>query len=100
MRSFFEELKIKIEKNIGDIKIRPRNCCIHFMAKSAFMAVFIRKDKMRTHIMLDHEIKSSRISNFHKLSEKKYKYVVYLNDKKDIDKEFLGWVKKAYELSL
>lgn len=94
----FRELKTRIKKDIGSIKIISLPCCIHFFGKYDFAAVYALKDKVRIHFALDYKLKSSRIDKSSKYSAKRYMHSIDIESKDEIDKELIGWLKEAYHL--
>jgi hypothetical protein len=95
----FFYLKKEIEKNIGPVKIETPPCCIHLVSSYTFSGVWAMKDKLRFDFRIDEEIKNKKIWKFIKMSPHRYLYYLEIKDKKDIDKELLGWIKKAYYLN-
>jgi len=95
-KELFLHLKDEIEKNIGKVKIESPPCCIHFVSNYTFGAVFPMKDRIRIDFRTDFEIKSKKTWKMVKISKNRYLYYLDIKDKKEIDKELIGWIKKAY----
>ncbi len=98
-KELFLHLKREIEKHIGPLKIESPPCCIHFVGSYTFGGVWALKDKLRIDFRLDSEIKNKKIWKMVKMSPNRYLYFVEIKDKKEIDRELLGWIKKAYFLN-
>ncbi|OGM08316.1 hypothetical protein A2Z67_01445 [Candidatus Woesebacteria bacterium RBG_13_36_22] len=98
-KELFTHLTDKVEKKIGQIKIESLPCCIHFVGSYTFGAVFPMKDKIRIDFRTDFPIKSKRVWKMFQMSPNRYLYYFEIKNKKDIDTELLGWIKKAYGLN-
>jgi hypothetical protein len=98
-KELFDYLKEKIEASVGPIKVESLPCCIHFVGSYTFGAVWAMKDKIRIDFRTDFKIESKRIWKMNQISPNRYIYYLELKDKKEIDRELLGWIKKAYELN-
>lgn len=95
----YNELKIKIKKIVGPFRIESLPCCIHFVtAAFTFAAAFAMKDRLRLHFALDHKIASPRIRRHSQIAASRYMYEVDIKDKKEMDKELLGWLKEAFNI--
>ena len=95
----FDYLKKKIEKSAGKVKIESPECCIHLVSNYTFGAVWPMKDRIRMDFRTDFPIKSRRIWKMIKMSAHRYLYFFEIRYKKEIDKELLDWIKKAYSLN-
>jgi len=98
-KDLFLHLKGEIEKSVGHLKIESPPCCIHFVSNYTFGAVWPMKDKIRIDFRTDFEIKSKRIWKMAKLSANRYLYYLEIKNKKEIDRELLSWIRKAYWLN-
>jgi hypothetical protein len=93
----YDELKTKIKKTIGPFRIESLPCCIHLVTTTfTFAAAFAMKDRLRLHFALDHKMTSRRIRRQSQIAASRHMYEVDIKDKKEIDKELLGWLKEAY----
>lgn len=95
----FLRLKKEIEKNIGPVKIESPPCCIHFVSNYTFGAVWPMKDKIRIDFRTDFKIKSKKTWKMIRMSANRYLYYLDIKDTKEIDKELIGWIRKAYLLN-
>jgi len=98
-KELFLHLKKEIEKSIGSLKIESPPCCIHLVSNYTFGAVWPLKDKIRIDFRMDFKIESKKIWKMVKMSKNRYLYYLEIKDKKEIDKELLGWIEKAYFLN-
>lgn len=98
-KDLFQDLKNKISKSVGKVKIESPPCCIHLVGNYTFGAVWPMKDRIRIDFRTDFQIKSKRIWKMVKMSANRYLYYLEIRDKKEIDKELIGWIKKAYRLN-
>jgi len=97
-KPLFDDYITKIKKYIGPVKIESLPCCIHLVSSYTFGAVWAMKDKIRIDFRLDKDIKDKKISRKIKISKNRYMYYFDIEEKKEIDKKLIGWVKKAYSL--
>jgi hypothetical protein len=98
-KELFEDLKSKITKSIGKLKIESPPCCIHLVSNYTFGAVWPMKDRIRIDFRTDFKIKNKKVWKFIKMSANRYLYYLEIKDKKEIDKELISWIKKAYLLN-
>ena len=97
--ALFEYLKKEIEQNIGPLKIESLPCCIHLVSNYTFGAVWALRDRIRIDFRLDHKIKSPKIYKELQISANRYLYYFDIKNKKEINKQLLGWIKEAYKLN-
>lgn len=95
----FKKLVKKIEKDIGEVKIESLPCCIHLVSNYAFSGVWLLKDSIKLDFRVDYPIESKRMLKEAVLSKNRYSYYLELKNEDDIDKEFMKWMKDAYELN-
>jgi len=98
-KELFEYLKDKIETKVGPLKIESLPCCIHLVSHYTFGAVWALKDKIRIDFRTNYLIKSKKIWKMIKMSRNRYLYYFEIKDKKEIDKELINWISKAYFLN-
>ena len=94
----FNDLKEKIIKNIGPIKIESLPCCIHFVSSYTFAACWATKNNIKIDFSLDKEIKIKRNHKVNHMSQNRYLYYMDINSEKEIDTELIGWLKNSYHL--
>lgn len=94
----YADFKKAVKKNVGPFKVLSLPCCIHFDKVSTFAGIFILRGKIKLHFSLMQKIDSQRIEKWSKMSSTRYLYSVTLEDKKEIDKELIGWLKQAYAI--
>ncbi|MFC1663004.1 DUF5655 domain-containing protein [Patescibacteria group bacterium] len=97
-KSLYKDLQSKITKNIGSFKVRSLPCCIHFDRTATFVGVYAMKDKIRLHFSLDKKLNSKRIKKYSSMSAKRFLFELDIINKKEIDKELIGWLGRAYQL--
>lgn len=97
-KELFDYLMAQIESKIGKCKIISIPCCVHLFGKYDFLAALPQKDKLEIRIALDRKINSPRLKVSVPMSLKVFKNCFDIYSKKEIDKEFLGWLKESYSL--
>lgn len=93
-KELYDEL-IEILKKEFKFTIDSVPCCIHLVKINTFLGIFILKDRIRLTIALPYEIKSKIIRQYAHVSKNRYHYQIEIKDKKDINKELLGWIREA-----
>ncbi|MFH1509208.1 MAG: DUF5655 domain-containing protein [bacterium] len=97
-KELFDYLVKQIDKKIGKCKIISIPCCIHLFGNYDFLAALPKKDGLEIRFALDKKINSKRLKQCVKMSAKVYKNCFMVYDKKEIDIEFIGWIKESYNL--
>jgi len=95
-RKLFNFLVSEINKKVGKIKIESLPCCIHFVSNYTFGAAWALKDGIRIDFRLDHKIDTKKSYKVNHISANRYLYYLDIKNKKEIDSEFLTWIKEAY----
>jgi hypothetical protein len=89
-----------IEKINTKIKIESLPCCIHLVSNYTFGAVWALRDGIRIDFRLDHKIETQKLHRLVKMSSNRFLYYFDIKDKKEIDKEIIGYYKEAYSLNM
>ena len=97
-KRMFDYLVGQINNNIGKCKIVSIPCCIHLFGNYDFLAALPKKDGLEIRFALNRRLDSPRLKQCVKMSSKVFKNCFYLNSKKEIDNEFIGWLKESYNL--
>ncbi|MFC1627447.1 DUF5655 domain-containing protein [Patescibacteria group bacterium] len=97
-KELFDYLVGQINNKIGKCKIISIPCCIHLFGKYDFLAALPKKDKLEIRIALGRRLDSSRLKVSAPLSLKSFKNCFDIFSKKEIDKEFISWLKESYHL--
>ncbi|MFA6099057.1 MAG: DUF5655 domain-containing protein [Patescibacteria group bacterium] len=97
-KGLFTYLKKEISQKIGPIKIESLPCCIHFVSSYTFGACWALKDRIRIDFRTDYKIKTKKTHKMIQMSANRYLYYIDLKEKKEIDKELLGWMRQSYGL--
>jgi len=98
-KDLFDYLVSQIEKKVGPLKIESPECCIHLVSTYTFGAVWPLKDKIRIDFRTNFEISSKRIWRMIKMSKNRNLYFFEISNKKEVDRELLGWMSQAYHLN-
>lgn len=97
-RELFDILVRKINKDIGPVKIISIPCCVHLFGSYDFLAALPKKHGLEIRFVLDRVVDSSRLKVSVPLSKKTYKNCFLFTSKKEINNEFISWVKESYHL--
>ncbi len=93
----YEKLIKELQK-FGALKIEPKKTSIHLGNRFGFAGVYTRKDYINLEVHLNLKLTSERVAKVEQASANRFHHTIRLNSAKDIDKELLVWLKKAYEL--
>jgi len=97
-KELFDYLVSQINSKIGKCKIISIPCCIHLFGQYDFLAALPKKDRLEIRFALDRKIDSSRLKQCVPLSKKFFKNCFDIYSKKEINEEFIGWLREAYYL--
>ncbi|MFC1624803.1 DUF5655 domain-containing protein [Patescibacteria group bacterium] len=97
-REIFNYLVEQIGSNIGECKIISIPCCVHLFGKYEFLAALPKKDRLEIRFALGRKIDSPRLKQCVPMSAKVFKNCFDISSKKEIDKEFIVWLKESYHL--
>ena len=98
VRQLYDRLLVSLRR-IGKVKEDPKKTSIHLVRKSALAGVEVRKNYMLLTIKSDRRYDSPRIQKVEHNSANRFHQKLKLSNPSDIDRELLGWLKMAYELS-
>jgi hypothetical protein len=93
----YVELKAALAP-FGTYREEVKKTSIHLARNSAFLGVHPRKDHLLVTIKSDKALKVRRIVKTEQVSANRWHLEVKIAAPSDIDKEFLGWVRHAYDL--
>ena len=97
-KELFDCLVAQINKHVGKYKIFSIPCCIHLFGTYDFLAALPKKDRLEIRIALGRIVDSPRLKVSVPLSKSTYKNCFDIYDKKEIDREFISWLKESYHL--
>ncbi len=98
LRVLYDRLLALAEK-FGPVEQDPKKTSIHLNRRTAFAGVAVRKAYLVLTLKSDRPIESPRIIKSQQTSARRLHHEVRLARVKDLDAEFRGWLKAAYELS-
>ena len=97
-KKIFDYLVDRINNNVGKCKVISLPRCVHLFSNYDFLAVFPKKEILEIRFILNRKLDSPRLKQSVKMSSKVFKNVFYFNSEKEIDDEFIGWLKESYNL--
>jgi len=97
-KKIFDYLAGRIEKKAGKVKIISLPCCIHLFGIYDFLAALPKRESLEVRIAANRIIDSSRLVQSVPLSGKNYKNCFEITSEKEIDDEFIGWLRESYFL--
>lgn len=97
-KEIFDHLVNQINSEIGKCKIVSIPCCVHLFGKYDFLAALPKKDRLEIRFALDQKLDSPRLKVCVPMSAKVFKNCFDICSKKEIDKEFIDWIKQSYHL--
>ena len=96
VRAMYDHLLSALRK-FGKVIEEPKKTSIHLVNVTAFAGVQTRATYILLNIKSDHKIDSPRIHQGEQISAKRFHHRVKISSVSEIDKELIGWLKKAYE---
>ena len=97
-KKIFDYLVDRVNNNIGKCKVISLPSCIHLFSNYDFLAVFPKKDGLEIRFLLSRKLNNLKVKQCVKVSSKVFKNVFYFDSKKDIDNEFIDWVRESFNL--
>ncbi len=97
-KKLFEFLVKQISEKIGKYKIISIPCCIHLFGKYDFLAALPKKNGLEIRFALNREFNSQRLKQSVPLSAKVFKHCFEIASDKEINDEFIEWLKESYHL--
>lgn len=92
----------RLEEALAGLKglnIQEKKTSLHVDAgKGAFLGVHPRKEGLRVNIVLNRALKDKRVVKSEATSKSVFHNEVDVMSESDFDKDFMSWVKEAYEL--
>jgi hypothetical protein len=99
-KQLFDFLVTQIHDNVGECKIVSLPCCIHLYGKYDFLTALPKKDKLEIRFALGRKLDSPTLIQFVPVSAMMYKNCFAVRSEKEIDKQFIGWIKESYQLKV
>jgi len=97
-KELFDYFVGQVNATIGPTKIISLPCCVHLFGNYEFLAALPKKDGLEIRFALDRKLDSPRLKICVLVSSKAFKNCFEIHRKEELDKEFMGWVKKSYYL--
>ncbi|MCL5433175.1 MAG: DUF5655 domain-containing protein [Patescibacteria group bacterium] len=97
-RELFDFLHRRIEEKIGKCKIVSLPCCVHLFGTYDFIAILPKKNGVEIRFALDRKLDTPRLKVSVPMSSKVFKNCFDIENKQEIDGEFIGWLKESYHL--
>ena len=98
VRQIYDRL-LAAATSFGPFEEDPKKTSIHLNRRTAFAGVATRKDVLILTLKSAHDIESPRVAKHEQVSAHRWHLEVKLQEPEEIDRELVGWLKDAYELS-
>ena len=86
-------------KTFGDFQVSPVINAILFSAESTFLAIKPKSKWLELEFVLDYQADEFPIHKTIQVSKTRYAHFVRIQNPDEVDKQLIGWIKKAYELN-
>ncbi len=96
MKPLFDELITKLSKEL-DFEYKIGKAYIGLIHTLVFAAVRVQTQKIIFEFTARREIKSPRFKKILHFQKQRWAYFLDLKEPKDIDAEFISWVKESWE---
>src|ERR1043166_5296804 len=90
---------LKAAKQFGPVKEEAKKTSIHLVRKTAFAGVATRKTALILTLKADADIRSPRIVRREQTSASRWHHEIRLESPEQVDRELVGWMTRAWELS-
>jgi uncharacterized protein DUF5655 len=90
---------LNASKKLGPVSEEPKKTSIHLVRKTAFAGIATRKTALVLTLKSDSDVANKRIARREQASSHRWHLEVKLEGPDEVDRELLGWLKKAYELA-
>ncbi len=97
-KELFDYLVEQVNSQIGKCKIISIPCCVHLFGRYDFLAALPKKGRLEIRFASDRELNSPRLKQSVPMSSKIFKNCFDISSAKEIDEEFVGWLKESYHL--
>lgn len=98
-RQLYQELLAAIG-SIGPFREEEKKTSIHLVRGTAFAGVHPRKQHLLVTIKAEKAIRSARVVKAEQASKNRWHLDIKIAASSDIDAEFLGWLRHAYDLCI
>lgn len=86
-------------RTLGRFQIEEKKTSVHLSNGRAFAGVHPRANGLVVQIVTEVPIRHARVRKIEQVSANRYHCAVPLENEREIDSEFLGWVNQAYALT-
>jgi hypothetical protein len=90
---------LKAAKKLGPVSEEPKKTSIHLVRRTAFAGVATRKTALVLTLKSDSDVANKRISRREQASAHRWHLEIKLETPEQVDRELVGWLKKAYQLA-
>ena len=90
---------LRAAKKLGPVSEEAKKTSIHLVRKTAFAGVATRRTSLILTLKSDVDIASNRIARREQASANRWHLEIKLEIPKQVDRELLGWLTKAYQLA-
>jgi hypothetical protein len=97
-KKLFDHLVRQINQKIGPSQVISIPCCVHLFGHYDFLAALPKRKGLEIRLALNRQLKTKRLKQSVPLSSKAYKNCFLLTSTKEIDQEFISWIKESYHL--
>jgi hypothetical protein len=97
VHDIYEKLLFEIAQ-FGSFTIEPKKTSMHLVNRYAFAGVYTRKNYLLIEVPLNYRLMHKRVQKIEQASANRYHIRFKLETIAELDPEFLGWLRDAYEL--
>ena len=90
---------LKAAKELGPVSEEAKKTSIHLVRRTAFAGVATRKTALVLTLKSDSDVVNKRIAKREQASAHRWHLDIKLETPKQVDRELVGWLRKAYELA-
>jgi uncharacterized protein DUF5655 len=90
---------LQAAKKLGPVREEPKKTSIHLVRKSAFAGIATRKSSLILTLKSDGDLPGERVIKRERASANRWHLEIRLERPAQVDRELVGWMRRAYELS-
>ena len=89
---------LAVLEDLGPYSVEEKKTCLHVVAgNAAFLGVHPRKEGLRVTLAMSRALTGERIAKSEQASANRFHNDLNLKQVSDMDEQFKGWVREAYE---
>jgi hypothetical protein len=98
VRATYDRL-LAVARTLGQVTEDPKKTSIHLVRRTAFAGISTRRSALILTLKSAKDVRSPRVARREQASAHRWHLEVRLQDPQQVDRQLIGWLRAAYELS-